>query len=207
MSVKKIIKIISPSFPAITTFIGLFIFHNAWFAVLGYFVAAVIIISLYGDSSCNPLKQNNKTPILLQICIGLAVGLPLYYLWPIIIPDNILFSKQLASLGLAGNSFLFFLIYIFFVNPFMEEAFWRGYHRNDNEKIVINDLWFAMYHVIVMYFFIPVTWLPLVMFSLTVTSWYWRQIVKKNDGLKGSSLSHLAADLSLFCALLLRLFL
>ncbi|MEI6521349.1 MAG: CPBP family glutamic-type intramembrane protease [bacterium] len=207
MLVKNVIKKISPAFPALTTFIGLVIFHNAWLAVGGYFITAIIIISIYGDDSCHPLKQHNKSTFIFQILLGLVTGIPLYYLWPILIPDNSAFNNQLTSLGLGGISFLLFLIYIFFINPFMEEAFWRGYLRNDNPRIILNDCWFAIYHVIVMYFFIPIQLLPLVMISLTIASWHWRQVVKKNDGLKGSSLSHLAADLSLFCALLLRIYL
>ncbi len=207
MSVKEIIKKTSPAFPAITTFCGLAIFHDAWLAVGGYFVTAVIIISLFGDITCHPLKQNNQSTVILQIILGLAAGIPLYFLWPYLIPDNVVFNNQLANLGLSGNSFLLFLIYIFFINPFMEEAFWRGFLRNDNSKIILNDCWFALYHVIVMYFFIPTVWLPLVLVSLTIISWHWRQVVKQNDGLKGSSLSHLAADLSLFCALIFRLYL
>jgi membrane protease YdiL (CAAX protease family) len=207
MSVNILIKKIAPAFPAVITFISLVVFHSAWFAVGGYFISAIVIISLFGDDSCHPLKQNNKSSFLSQIIIGLITGIPLYYLWPILIPTNSSFNNQLDYLGLGGISFLLFLIYIFFINPFMEEAFWRGYLRNDNPRIILNDCWFALYHVIVMYFFIPIMWLPLVMVSLTIASWHWRQVVKKNDGLKGSSLSHLAADLSLFCALLLRIYL
>ena len=136
MLVKNVIKKISPAFPALTTFIGLVIFHNAWLAVGGYFITAIIIISIYGDDSCHPLKQHNKSTFIFQILLGLVTGIPLYYLWPILIPDNSAFNNQLTFLGLGGSSFLLFLIYIFFINPLMEEAFWLGYLRNDNPRMI-----------------------------------------------------------------------
>jgi hypothetical protein len=196
-SKNHVIKIICSLIPYLTISIGLFVFHNVWVAVVGYHLTAVIVIFL--TKANIPLNQifhsnNFKIPIISAIICGCG-GILLYLLWPFLAiqPD---INSYLQYIGLTGDTWPFFLAYFIGLNPIVEEYFWRGYLGNNNKRIVMNDILFSGYHLVVLAGKIEIIWLITVFLVLTFSAWYWRQINRLSEGLLPSIVSHLTADIT-----------
>lgn len=199
-----LIKKLAPLTPYIGIIAGLYILKSAWLALLFYHI--LILIILYSEKELAQFlrlfKGGNFPSASLISLFGFGTGLLLYILWPSLGLQETL-DRGLALLGLSGVSFYIWSLYFFLINPFFEEAFWRGYLGTSKQSITLNDAFFAGYHVLVLVLFIPASWTILAFCCITLASWLWRQAVKKYHGLLLPVLSHLSADISIMavCAI------
>jgi hypothetical protein len=190
-------RIISPSIPYITISIGLLVFHSAWLAILSYHTGMVVILLLSrtGVDIRRSYKSNNFCFPLISALVGAGSGILLFTLWPLFaIPDDI--NSYIQNIGLNKGSWPVFLGYFVLVNPWLEEYYWRGYLATDTKGITPNDLLFSGYHLIVLAGYIETIWLIVVFVCLTVGAWFWRQMNRLNGGLLASTVSHMAADIT-----------
>lgn len=132
-----------------------------------------------------------------SIVFGLGGGVVLYLLAPTAGIDATMIGPVLEQLGLHGQSWLLFVIYHSLVNPWIEEAFWRGRLGSDDRLPILNDFLFAGYHALVLVLFMDWIWIALAVFLLTVAGWLWRQLRTRNKGLLVPIVSHLSADASI----------
>ncbi len=190
-------KIVSPGIPYIAVGVGWLIFRNAWVAIFGYHIGMVIIILLAqpGIPVKRVFKSNNcKTPIITAI-VGASVGILLYVLWPLLsVPDDL--NLYLQNSGLTGKTWPLFLAYFIFVNPLIEEYYWRGYLGSNSKRIELNDLLWAGYHLIVLAGKMGIIWLAVVFLVLSTGAWFWRQANRLSEGLLASTVSHIAGDIT-----------
>jgi hypothetical protein len=192
------IKRIAFIVPYVAVALGLFVFHSAWFALVGYHVGMVAFL-YFGKADVDPrlfLPRNNILLIVGMIVFGLIGGIGLGIMW-----DRFGVSDQagmiLSAWGLNSVSWIPFIVYFALVNPWLEEIYWRGWLGDDQKHPVLNDFLFAGYHLMIVGLFVNIGWTLFAFFALIVAAWAWRQIARMDRSLFAPSLSHLAADASI----------
>jgi membrane protease YdiL (CAAX protease family) len=197
MNAQLIKKFLPPIIPYLTISIGLLVFHNAWLAILSYHAGMIVtLLFLKPVITLKQAFQSNRYFIIFLCAIsGLGGGILLYILWPFLsVPDD--FNLYIRSIGLNERTWPVFLVYFILFNALIEEYYWRGYCVTGTKKIVLNDLLFSGYHLIVLAGQIEIVWLVVVFFGLTIGAWFWRQMNRLNGGLLASAISHLTADIA-----------
>lgn len=191
------INLVAPLIPYVTIGIGFLILHNAWISILGYHLGMLIVLLLAREKI--PFhqiwKSHNYKVLLVTTFLGVAGGLLLYLLWPLLgVPVDI--NQFLHNIGLTRGLWPYFIAYFILVNPWLEEYYWRGYLGSNSKGITLNDLLFSGYHILVLAGTISVIWVLIVFLVLCLGAWFWRQVNRWNQGLLTSIVSHIAADAS-----------
>jgi len=177
--------------------VGLLIFHNAWVAIFSYHIGMLIMLLLSKPGI--PVKQlfkssNCRIPVMTTT-VGAMGGMLLYFLWPwLSVPNDI--NAYTRNIGLTEETWPLFLAYFVFVNPLIEEYYWRGYLGSSIKRIELNDLLFSGYHLIVIAGKMDIVWLVIVFFIISIGAWFWRQVNRLSQGLLPSMVSHVAGDIS-----------
>ena len=178
--------------------IGMFAFHSAWGALLGFHIA--ILVSLFIARPNIPInilvKNKNIKWILLNILLCGSSGLIVYFFW-----DSFGLAKdlpeQIRSLGLNESTWPLFIVYFAMVNPFMEEFFWRGYLGNNTKSLHTSDFLYAGFHGLILINKVQVGSIIFGLAMLVLAGWFWRQIYRINGGLLAPVFGHMAADLTI----------
>ncbi|MCB0181147.1 MAG: CPBP family intramembrane metalloprotease [Anaerolineae bacterium] len=196
---------IAPIIPYVAVLMGLFIFQSAWVSIALYHLGMIIVLwftrSWYLGQ---PIKTWHDVIVLIfMIFISFTAGVFIYWLWPLLKLAELLLTTELSDLGLSGLPWLIFIVYYFTVNPILEELFWRGYLGSPSHFVVLNDIWFAGYHVLVLLSFIQAGWIVFSFLILVGTAWLWRQLARRHRGLIIPIASHAAADASIIGAVYL----
>jgi len=199
-------KWIAPVLAYLAIGIGLFAFHSAWGALLGFHFA--ILISLWITRPNIPFsilfKSTNPKWIWLSLLLCGSSGITLYYSWNLFrfVPD---FSAQVAAWGLNKHSWIPFITYFSLVNPFVEEYFWRGYLGSEAKSLHITDFIYAGYHAMIIINKVHLLAVVYCMGVLVAAGWLWRQIKHKDQGLLAAVIGHMAADFIILLAVFLRI--
>ena len=195
---KKWIAIIPPY---IAVWAGLFLFHSAWGAMLG-FHAAIVFALFWLRPNLSPAVLFKPAPwrsIAGNLILGSTGGLGLYVLWDFLGMQPGL-SNTIQPLGLGGVSWFWFMAYFSLVNPIIEEYFWRGELGHETSSFYIGDLTYAGYHVFVFLGKTQLYTVILAVASLIFIGWFWRQVYRRDGSLLAPILGHMAADLSIMLA-------
>jgi hypothetical protein len=198
-------KWIAPTLAYLAVGLGLFVFHSAWGALVGFHIA--ILISLLIARPNIPvsilLKGTNIKWTALSILLCGSSGITLYFLW-----DKFRFANdlpiQVEALGLNSSTWLPFIAYFTLVNPFVEEYFWRGYFGSPTKSLYIYDFIYSGFHALIL---IGKVHTVSIVFGLTVlifAGWLWRQIAREDHGLLAPVLGHMAADFTILMAVFLK---
>jgi len=194
-------KWIAPLSAYLAVGLGLFVFHSAWGALLGFHAA--IIASLIIARPNLPvgilLKNTHKKWIVLSLILTGTSGIILYVLWGWFrVADNL--PAQLEALGLTRSTWPAFIAYFAVVNPFVEEYFWRGYLAHPTQGLYGSDLAYAGFHALILIGRVPINSIVFALFMLTLAGWFWRQIAREDRGLLSPVLGHMAADFTILLA-------
>jgi membrane protease YdiL (CAAX protease family) len=100
-------------------------------------------------------------------------------------------------------NWLLFILYYSFINPIIEEVYWRGYLGSKVKTLTWSDVCYAGYHPLVFLKFVAWPWALVEFVLLLGVAWMWRMIIRKYDGLLLPVLMHLFADLSIGFAIYL----
>lgn len=199
-------KWIAPTLAYLAVGIGLFLFHSARGALVGFHVA--IIISLLIARPNIPVtvlfKSTNLKWVLLSVLLCGSSGISLYFLW-----DTFRFANdlpaQVAALGLNSSNWLTFIAYFAIVNPFVEEYFWRGFFGNPTKSLYVYDFIYSGFHALIL---IGKVHTYSIIFGLSVlvfAGWLWRQIAREDHGLLAAVLGHMVADFTILMAVYLHM--
>ena len=177
----------------IAVYLGLYLVKNAWVTTLIYHAGMLMILIRTGMWKRLIRGWDAKWAFAL-IGGGLLVGITFLILTPIIAPSSI--STDISSLGLTGISLMIWAVYFSLVNPFFEEAFWRGYLLSDKKGIAGSDIFFAGYHVFVLLLFLPAFWAIIEFVVLLFAAYLFRQCAIRTNGLVVPLLAHLITDIA-----------
>jgi len=191
-------KWIAPLLVYFAVGLGLFVFHSAWGALLGFHAAIIISLIIVRPvvSLKTLLTSNNIKWILLCILICGGSGVILYFLRDKFGIAND-FPAQVAELGLNEFNWKPFIVYFVFVNPFLEEYFWRGWLGDKTKSLHISDFLYAGFHGLILINIVQMGSIVFALGVLVFTGWFWRQIYREDGGLLAPVLGHMAADLTI----------
>ena len=199
----RYVRLLAPAVPYLAVLIGMYTsINNAWAAILLYHlgIIAVLVLARYWKLG-RLLKTTEDILVLAGVVLGsAAAGFLIYWLWAIIKLAELILTDELSALGLVNAPWFLFIIYYFTVNPLLEEMFWRGYLGSPKVLPTWNDIWFAGYHVLVLFAFAAWPWVILSFMALVITAWFWRQLARRYQGLLLPIASHAAADASIIGA-------
>lgn len=194
-------KWLVPILPYMAVWAGLFMFKNAWAALLGFHATILLVIVLQRPQhSFSIFFQNaNKKLFFFTVWLCSLSGLSLYILRNFLgIASDL--RAQLADLGLHDNIWIWFISYFSIINPLLEEYFWRAMLGSDTRSFYLGDLIYAGYHVMVVWNKTSPMSIALVILALTFIGWFWRQLYRKDGSLLTPVISHAVADLSILLA-------
>ena len=188
--------------PYLAMVVGLYVLHSAWIPFAIYHGLIVVSLVTTGRGiSCHELTRGwDWRQGLGAVVFGIGGGIVLFLLAPLAGIDHKLLTPALAKLGLEGNSWLLFVFYHALINPWFEEAFWRGQLGSESRRVIGADVVFAAYHLLVLALFLDPVWLVLSFVLLTFAGWLWRQMARRQRGLLMPVVSHLCADASIMTA-------
>lgn len=177
---------------------GLFVFQSAWGTLLGFHAA--IVVSLLIAKPDIPIKSlltsRNIKWIFLSILLCGGSGVSLYFMWDFFGFTSD-FPAQIAALGLNSSNWPLFIAYFAFINPFIEEYFWRGYLGSKTKSLHISDFLYAGFHALVLINKVQTESIVFGVSVLVFAGWLWRQIAREDGGLLAPALGHMAADLTI----------
>lgn len=196
-------KWIAPSLAYLAVGLGLFVFHSAWGALLGFHAAIIgsLLIVRPNIPVAILFKSKNFKWILLSVALCGSSGIALYFLWDVfeVVSD---LPAQLALLGLNSRTWIPFIAYFALVNPFIEEYFWRGYLGSASKRLHIFDFLYAGFHALILIRKVPIASILFGVGALVCAGWFWRQIAREEDGgLLAPALGHMAADFTILLAI------
>lgn len=137
--------------PYLTVAAGLYLFHSAWAALLGYHVGILLVFALTGSwRRLERFKPSGSGDWALGLALpSLLAGLWVYTRWASLDTRH-LAPVFLASLGLNGDSWPWFIAYFALINPWLEELYWRGLLGSPSPLPVPDDAWFSAYHLLIL---------------------------------------------------------
>ncbi len=200
-------KWIAPALAYLAVGLGIFVFHSAWGALLGFHIGIIasLLIARPNIPAAVLFKNTNIKWILPSILLCGSSGVTLYFLWSYFGVAGDL-AGQVAGLGLNASRWLLFTAYFTSVNPFVEEYFWRGYLGSASKSLQISDFLYAGYHALILIDKVQTGLILLAVILLALAGWFWRQVVRADRGLLAPVLGHMAADFTILMAVYLHLY-
>jgi membrane protease YdiL (CAAX protease family) len=137
--------------------------------------------------------------VVVSILLSSCSGISLYFLKSYFGPANDL-PAQLETLGLTKSTWPVFIAYFVFVNPCVEEYYWRGFLGDPTKRLFISDFLYAGFHALVLIGKVQIVSIICSLVVLSLAGWFWRQIAREDQGLLAPLLGHMAADLTILLA-------
>lgn len=197
-------KWIAPALVYLAVGLGLFVFHNAWGALLGFHLAILLSLLIAKPNLSISIlgKSRDRKWIILSVLLCGSSGVTLYFLWQYfaVVAD---LSTQVQLLGLNPRTWLPFMAYFVLVNPFIEEYFWRGYLGDPAYALHRSDFLYAGFHALITLGKVRTGTIFYTLLVLILAGWFWRQVMREDQGLLAPVLGHMAADFSIIFAVYL----
>lgn len=198
-------KWIAPTLAYLAVGLGIFQFHSAWGALVGFHIA--IVLSLFIARPNIPfsiLLKNTKIKwIALSILLCGSSGIALYFLW-----GQFGFAgdlpAQVESLDLTSSTWIPFIAYFALVNPWIEEYFWRGYLGSETKMLHGSDFVYSGFHAMILIGKVQTSSIVFGLSMLVLAGWFWRQLLREDHGLLAPVLGHMAADFTILMAVYLK---
>jgi len=199
-------KWIAPALAYLAVGIGIFQFHSAWGALVGFHLAIIFSLSIARPNIPITVlfKSTNFKWILVSILLCGSSGFSLYFLWGKFgFADDL--PAQVKALGLNSTTWLPFIAYFTLINPFVEEYFWRGYLGSTTKNLYVSDFIYSGFHGLILIGMVGAGSIVFALSALIVAGWLWRQIAREDHGLFAPVLGHVAADFTILMAVYLHM--
>lgn len=169
-------------------------------------IIPLLVIYLYKKSNFKD-EYNIKNVTLQDLKVPLYYGIGIFFLGIIgylilkpIVDSNTLVGG-LQERGITLQNIYLSVLYISFINSFIEEFFFRGFIFQHFKKInlatgyIVSSLLFSIYHVLVMFAIFNVIMGFLAMVGLTLVGLFLVYINRTNKSIINSWIVHIFADL------------
>jgi hypothetical protein len=196
---------LSVLFPYLAVLVGVFGFGSAWIALGIYYCGAIILISRrLGKYSLDLIFSGwswkwgiGSIGFALVLVIGALI------LWDHVQRVDVSLGELFNRYGLGGGKGLVFCLLAVLFNPVIEELFWRGCFESTPHRLAKEDLYFAGYHLLVLWMVVRWYWVILFFVGLTLFAWLMRYARHSLKGLGIVCLFHTMADLAIIVSILL----
>lgn len=197
-------KRLAPLLPTVAVGVGMFGafgLRSGWAAIALYHLGIVLFLAAAPDRRRGLSLHGVSRWLGLAVPAAASGGVVLAIGWPWFVGDADGLADALAGLGLTGGAWTAFLLYYVLVNPWLEEIFWRGWLAPaSSPRLHWHDFAFALYHAVVLTFFLEPVWIALCFAALVGAAWVWRWMARAWGGLAGPIATHLAADAGIVTA-------
>jgi len=181
--------------------VGVFLFHNAWIAILLYHAILALCVCIVNRTMVSEIKKGfSGSQAFLLGFPALLCGLLIYWFWPHAKTDTIDLSTVLHTYELDGLAGGLFAVYSILVNPILEELFWRECWNPSYSKPAFIDLVFAGYHGLALALILKPVYVIAAIGFLSGVSWLFRYLKQINRGMAIPYIMHLAADISIIAS-------
>ena len=188
--------------PIVAVATGMYLLESGWAAILLYHAGIYVAMSLTQTSWRQVGTGYRFLPATGLWLAGLIAAPATAILLPVFLgmsPEETrgALLGGLDRVGLAGNQFWLFVVYLCLPHPAIEELGWRELLFVDSKFPHLRDFEFASYHLLVMHFLFPGAWLFfLVCFvCLATMGWIWRLLRIHFGGLAVPTWFHAGGDL------------
>lgn len=185
--------------PYAAVFLGLYVFKNAFLSILLYHAGVLTSIYLYRKEldirDIFSFNSKRLTLIISLIC-GMS-GISILLIWDLIKLPGLNLTRTMSEIGLTGNTKVLFLIYFSTIHPFVEELFWRFLLKTKARYISMDDVLFALYHVMVLALFLKLQYIVICFVALIGVARFWRYLQHNLSENMAVILSHAVADFSI----------
>jgi membrane protease YdiL (CAAX protease family) len=171
---------------------------NIWFVVVPYHVMCLTLPFVERDTAkrVQPLRVVPTLWGHLVIAVtAVVLGAVLAYL-DVISLLRPSFASFVARLSPQGA----FAIYSAVLNPFAEEWFWRGFIV-DRWGITESAVWFALLHLSVLAFLMPVVLSAVMILPVFAAAVYWGHLRRSTGSLWPCVFTHLGVDVGILLAI------
>ncbi len=172
------------------------------------FLVAIPLLVIYFIKKSNFMEEYNIKNVKLQdLKIPFYAGIFIFFLGifgyfilrPIVDTDTLV--GGLLDRGITVDNIIWSVLYLSFINSFIEEFFFRGFIFNAFLKInrktayIVSSLLFSFYHVLVMFAIFNVLMGILALIGLTIVGLALAYINRTNKSIINSWVVHIFADL------------
>jgi membrane protease YdiL (CAAX protease family) len=201
--------------PTLLTFLGLYFFHSIPITMLlSYgFMVAVILSQPSVNKQTSPASYRRLTPrssfkpVWIGLLLGILYGSLLYglsYFFHPVLWDSVKVRLFLEHWQLKGGFIIPFCLIFIFINPFLEEYYWRNYifgsllpRTGLTAAALINSLGYCLYHGIVFYQLTSLFWMAIFTLVVFLAGIIWSLLKNTYRSLTLLFLSHWMADIAL----------
>lgn len=174
--------------------------------ILVHFVIPVLAVSYVSkislkESFLRPLHFKNKRKTILLAFFGGILSLIIIVVSLFIFMNLLDFNsikENLEKINVTPSTYLYVVLIIIFVNPFLEEYFWRGFVFRVFDKYwkgYWTGILFALHHMIIIYQWFNWWQFLLITIFLSLIGLLFNWMYKQTDSIYASWFTHFIADL------------
>lgn len=194
--------------PSLMIFIGLQFFQNVVLTFLLFF-GWLCLVPIIDKAFPKERLKLDKKGLLIGIGSGLVFFLFVYggvsWLHVYLLDINKL-RVLLLEWGFAGPlEFIFILVFIF-INPILEEVYWRGYMYEKLRArgtafyaIAITSVFYTLYHVITVLHLFQSGYTVVAVLPVMIAGVFWAYIREKTGSITATIIGHSIADFAIMC--------
>lgn len=188
---KTLMKVLAPYLAVLLFWVWL---ENGWLAILAYHAQVLLLHDKERDFKVFA-RITKSWPLILPAA---ATGIIAYLLLPHL--TKLPISSWLSRFHLEGWGLLLIAPYFGIIHPFLEQAHWQPLWEKHR---TCAPLFFAGYHMLVLYSLLPWHWLLAAFAILTAISHLWLKMRKEEGAIIAPTLIHICSDLGMIVAVLL----
>lgn len=191
--------------PYFAILIGIYGFQNAWVAVGLYYCGTVILISKRLGIRSQDLIGSGWSWKWAALSIGMMIAIVIgaMILWNQVQRTDVSLEELFSRYDLDGRAGILFCVIALLINAAVEELFWRGCFQSNPHRLSGGDIFFAGYHVLVLWMVAQWYWVLLFFIGLVLFGWMMRYLKHSLRGLGTVWFAHEMADLAIIVSILL----
>ncbi|WP_342505702.1 type II CAAX endopeptidase family protein [Sporosarcina sp. FSL K6-2383] len=197
--------------PTIMIFIGLIICKSI-IVTFSLFYSWLLFVPLFSSirnkqDKFNLKKQFSRQTIVVGIISGLISLLAIYGAVTVLkdtVFDLAALRQLLVDWNFTGNNVIWLVLVLIFINPFLEELYWRNFmykyletKTSITKTVVITSFFYSLYHLVslISIFTFPFNFIAVI--PVFLAGLFWGYFRYKLNSISAPIISHILADLGI----------